>query len=177
MQLNPYPLDGNDDEPSRREHAQVTYQSLGSTTRSLIVAAMLGPALLGCPAASPSPPTVRFEIRGLKVESAESEYSTTFTHKATIVALGDSAVAVRPYLVTIRVNRLTGGDPDRAGQYPVDAVFPVVSGVGDFEAWGGSRPKRTSYQPAETWEPEKLELTIVGFAPMFSLPSNSVRTP
>jgi hypothetical protein len=152
-------------------------RSFGSTTRTLALTAAFASALVACPAGSVPAPHVRFEIRGLKVESTESEYSTSFTHKATIVALGDSAIAVLPYLVAIRISRTSGGDPDRAGQYPVDVVIPVIHGVGDFEMWGGSREKRTSYQPAATWEPEKLELTIVGFSPMFPLASTATRTP
>jgi len=124
-----------------------------------------------------TPQGIRFEVRGLRVERSENEYTTTFFHRATIVALGDSAITAQPYLVAVRSVRVSGGDPDVPSRSPADGLILVVNGVGDFELWGGSRTKRGQYLRGETWEPGKVEVSVVGFAPMFALPNSPVRTP
>ena len=85
-------------------------------------------AVMACAGQADRTPNVRFEIRGLRVESNETEYATGFYHKATLIALGDSAIAARPYLAVIRINKLSGGDPDENAQYPIDAVVDVDAG-------------------------------------------------
>jgi hypothetical protein len=124
-----------------------------------------------------SPPDVRFEIRGLRLESIESEYATSFWHRASIVALGDSAAASGTYLVVLRVNRISGGNPELVSPNPMTVIEPVVAGAGDFSWDGGYRSKRTRYQAAETWEPTKIEITVVGFVAAHDLPPLPVRTP
>lgn len=119
----------------------------------------------------PESPSVRFEIRSLRLETRENEYTTDFSHKANIVALGEGARARLPYMVSVRVTRLSGGDPARSGAYPVEFVIVVRDGIGDLELFGGSRYKKTDYREAETWEPEKIRVVLTGFIPLTPISS------
>lgn len=97
------------------------------------------------------------------MEAQESEYSTSFTHKANIVTLGGGPETRFPYVVSVRVTRISGGDPERSSAYPAEFTIVVRDGIGDLELFGGSRSKKTSYSEAETWEPEKIKVAITGF--------------
>lgn len=105
----------------------------------------------------------RFEIRGLNTSADKSEFSTTFRHKGTIVALGDSAETSGTYLVLVSISRISGGDPD-APRDPNDYLPVIVrGGVGDLSIYGGFR------LPSEKWEPEKIELRIFGAIPAITV--------
>lgn len=140
-------------------------------SRRLILAAVL--VAPSCQQAGTSRvPQVRFEVRGLQNQAVNNEYgSISYTHKATIVALGDSALTSRPYLVLLHVNKLSGGDPGQAARFPMTVAETVVQGVGDFTLYGGYHLK------TETWEPEKIEISVVGFVPAFPLAGSTTRTP
>ncbi len=126
-------------------------------------------AAVGCNA--PSNPDIRFELRGLKIEATETEYSTSYKFLGTVIAHGDSTVASRPYSVLYKVHRISGGDPSTARATNDDFVgVMVVNGSGDYADYAGSRRKATSYQSAETWEPEKVEVTSVAYSPWVAIP-------
>jgi len=121
--------------------------------------------------------SVSFEIRGLSTDVKENSIGTSFFHKATIIAVGDNVIAKAPYIVMVRINRLSGGDPATRIQNPQYGFFPVVGGVGDFYKYGGMRSNASPFRPAETWEPEKLELTLLGYIPMQSISGSPATTP
>jgi hypothetical protein len=125
---------------------------------------------------SSSPPAVRFELRGLRNVSETSTFgtskSTSFTHTGTVVAHADDSAALRrTYTVCYRVRRLSGGDPDSPQEPNALACAIVMNGVGDLQFSGGYRTS------AETWEPEKIELTPHGFFPWYPMSGESVKEP
>jgi hypothetical protein len=89
--------------------------------------------------------------------------SRSYTHKASVIALGDSAAAQRPYLVLYSVRRLSGGDPDAPRPANDYVTVLVQRGLGEIRESGGFR------WSTETWEPEKIELTPIGFVALSSL--------
>ena len=108
------------------------------------------------------PPAVRFELRGLRNVGETSTYgassSTTYRHVATIVAHAeDSASLRRTYTVCYRVRRLSGGDPTSPREPNALACAIVMNGVGDLDLYAGLRSS------ADSWEPEKIELTPHAF--------------
>lgn len=115
---------------------------------------------------------VRFEVRGLQAVAEEQETYTTFNQKATIVATGKDAK--RTYNVVFRVKHISGGDP---GSVPAGNRYTgvlVVDGVGDFTEFSGSRNKKTSYQEAETWQPEQVELVPLAYSVWREIPAAPV---
>jgi hypothetical protein len=108
---------------------------------------------------------VRFELRGMQTKSSESEYSTTFTHEGTVLAIGDSPAAKEPYAVLFEVKHISGGDPDvlaATGETHSVVVF-VTDGAGNYREYAGSRRKKTSYSAGDTWEQEKVDIRPLGY--------------
>lgn len=98
----------------------------------------------------------RFEVRGLTSTVEKPTYGgATFTHKATVVAMGDSVLTRGTYFVLLKVKRVGGGDPETPRKDGDFAVVVVQNGVGDLIVSGGYRT------PSERWEPEKIEVTPV----------------
>ncbi len=120
---------------------------------------------------------IKFDVRGLKNEATESSLFTSFTHKGNIIPMGDSSACKQPYLVLVKVTRVSGGDPGRQNVFPFNATIPVIDGIGEFEIPGGMREKRTAYNEPETWEPEKIEVNVVGYIPASALTGVVARTP
>lgn len=118
-----------------------------------------------------------FEIRGLRIEARESEYATDFYHKASILALGTPSASKKPYLVTVRIVRLSGGDPKRVASLPTEIPLVVRDGVGDLEVYGGTRQKKTDHSEAETWDPGKVRISITGFIPIRPVEGVTAETP
>jgi hypothetical protein len=104
----------------------------------------------------------------IQVDDQSSGF-TGFTSKATIVATGPDAKLI--YNVLYRVKHISGGDPAK----PVDpnryTGVLVVDGVGEYAAYLGARNKKTSYQEAETWQPEQVELVQLGYDVWTSAPA------
>jgi len=105
----------------------------------------------------------RFEIRSLKTSANKSEYSTSFTHEGTVVALGDSAATAGTYFVFVSISRVSGGDPDEPREQNDFATVLVRGGVGELRIYGGYR------SASEKWEPEKVELRIFGAFPAIEI--------
>jgi len=120
---------------------------------------------------------IRFDVRGLKNEANESSLFTTFSHKGNIIPMGDSSACKQPYLVLVKISRISGGDPERQNVFPFNAIIPIVDGIGEFEIPGGMREKRTAYSSGATWEPEKIEINVVGYIPATALAGVVARTP
>ena len=96
---------------------------------------------------------LRFEVRGLTTEVEKPTYGgATFTHKATIVAMGDSALSRGTYFVLLSVKRVSGGDPDAPRKDDDFTLVLVQNGVGEMSESGGYRTS------SERWETEKLEV-------------------
>lgn len=122
-------------------------------------------------------PEMRFDVRGLKNEASESSLFTSFSHKGNIIPMGDSAACKQPYLVLVKITRVSGGDPERQNVFPFNAIIPIVDGIGEFEIPGGLREKRTAYSSGGTWEAEKIEINVVGYIPAAALAGVVARTP
>ncbi len=107
----------------------------------------------------------RFEVRGLKNVGSKTSYSTatSFSHTATIVALGDSVATRGTYLVLVSVKRVEGGDPEEPRDPNDNAMVLVRGGVGEFAAYGGFRTSD------ERWDPEKIEVQIIGALPIIEI--------
>jgi hypothetical protein len=121
---------------------------------------------------------VRFEIRGLKTRAEDGQYGITYTHTATILAHGDSAVLARPYTVLLTIRRLSGGDPDQPRQDPDYGGAIVVGGTGDLAISGGYKSKGVrGVTEGEKWEPEKIEVRIIGYDYFTPIRSEPVRMP
>jgi hypothetical protein len=104
--------------------------------------------------------SLRFELKSLSNESKSETYAaTSFTHRGTVVALGDSLLTRLPYLVYFSVKRLSGGDPNLARRSDDMTLVFVHEGVGTFSVYGGYRLEK------EKWEPERIEVAPVGAIP------------
>lgn len=130
--------------------------------------------LTSCAMSSAREPEVRFEIRGFATRADESEYATTFSAGGTVIALGDSVVAKKPYIVLVEFKYLSGGDPELTHEPMTTRIATVRNGTGEIWVQAGYRQKRTSYQAAETWPPKKYEVRIVGYAPLYETSSTTV---
>lgn len=113
---------------------------------------------------------VRIEVRGLQNTSSPQSYGgTTFMHKATVVATGDSILSRRPFFVLFTVKRISGGDPGSTRGADENALVSMSGGIGEFAVGGGYRTS------AEKWEPEKIEITPVAIIPAAPIKGTSVR--
>lgn len=136
--------------------------------------AVLSTVLLGGCAASNTEKMPAFEIRGLKNEvSDETEtysHTITYTHKGTVVAIGDTTLTHRPYIVMIEVKTISGGEPGKTRDDRESYALVVVrGGVGEFIIGGGSKAAygaASQRKPLPIWEPEKIEATVVGVIPI-----------
>lgn len=109
---------------------------------------------------------LRFELRGLATDAKTSSYGgVTYEHKATVVVTGDSALAHQPMLLVYRATRLAGGDPGALRDATDFRLAQVTGGVGSITESGGYRTKE------ERWDPEKIELRIIGVLPITMLPT------
>ena len=107
--------------------------------------------------------TLRFEVRGLKnEESGSTTYGTTFLHKATVVAIGDSSLSKLPYELVYSIKRLSGGDPKAPRESDDRVAVLVLNGVGDLSFSGGYK------SATDKWDPEVVELTPFAMIPVFS---------
>lgn len=137
---------------------------------------------IGC-AAAPAPTSaddlakafslgkLRFEVRGLKNEVEKGEYSTTYTHKATVVAIGDSSLTKRPYWVLFSVKRLSGGDPESPRDATDIALVFIRDGVGELEESGGYKIKSSP----PSWAAEVIEIAPLAVIPLVPIAGNAVR--
>lgn len=133
-----------------------------------LTVSVLSLAVLGC---SNTPldrrPDVRFEVRPFTTTKSETEFGTSFGHRAPVLAVGDSADAQKPYLLVARLIHVSGGDPETWGDHKeVPLSIPVINGMGEIEISGGYRTKATSYQKGETWEPAQFRVELVGYVPI-----------
>jgi hypothetical protein len=107
--------------------------------------------------ADPSP---RFEVRGLELVKEPGTYygvGTTERYRATVVQLGNTT---QPYLVLVRTKVVSGGDPERSPTPEYTELIPVIDGTGDYSFNAGFRT------PSETWPSAKVEVTVIGTAPL-----------
>jgi hypothetical protein len=112
-----------------------------------------------------------FDIRGLKNQAASPSYGgTNFVHRGTVVALGDSSLARRPYWVLFAVKRIAGGDPEDPRTSDDFVLVFVRDGVGEVEESGGYRTA------SEKWEPEQIELTPIAVVPLIPISGPAVRS-
>jgi hypothetical protein len=113
---------------------------------------------------------LRFEVRGLTTEATTASYGgTTFVHKATVVALGDSVLTKRPYWLLYSVKRLSGGDPGHTRKKEDFTLVFVRDGIGELSESGGYRTS------AEKWEPEQVELAPLALVPIVSISGAPIR--
>jgi hypothetical protein len=116
-------------------------------------------------ACAPSPHHPKLAVRGLALSTDEMEYASQFRWHGQLVARAEDTGA---YIAIVRVRRLSGGDDEVAKAFATPRLLevPVAGGVGDFSINGGYRRKKTSFQEAETWDPAKFDVTIVGTTPV-----------
>jgi hypothetical protein len=100
------------------------------------------------------------EVRGLQNQATTNTFgtvtSTTFTHKAIVIAGGKQEFSKSPFFVFFTIKRLSGGDPD-APRKPDEMVIALVKdGIGDISFSGGYRTSD------KKWDPEKIELDPYG---------------
>ena len=131
--------------------------------------------VLGCNGAAADKAAIAavptFEIRGFKVEATKSSpgtayEGTSFHHKGTIVAHGDSALTKQAYLVLVKVTRISGGDPENPTES--ESWATVVDGVGDLTIYDGYR------SAGDKWDTPKLRVQVIGAVPVRGLESAAV---
>ena len=119
---------------------------------------------------------VRFEIRGFELRTQEDTYGTSYTVEGVIVAQGDTAALRQPYLLMVRFNLLSGGDPDSKRPNVEYGFFEVIDGDGKIAVSGGYRPKANAVlgREGETWQPPRYEARIVGYVPFTPVNNQAV---
>lgn len=103
---------------------------------------------------------LRFEVRGLSNDENTTSGFTQFTHRATVVAVGDEKLMARSYMVLWSVKRVAGGDPDSPRPLDDYAAVLLIDGAGKLEVSGGLRTE------AESWAPEQIQLGFLGAIPV-----------
>lgn len=113
---------------------------------------------------------LRFEMRGLKTDAVSTTYGgTQFTHRATVIALGDSSLAKRPYWLLYSVKRISGGDPGAVRKKDDVTMIFVRDGIGEMTEGGGYRTT------SEKWEQEQIEVMPIALIPSIPIAGPAVR--
>lgn len=110
---------------------------------------------------------LRFEVRGLANEgTAQSTGATDFSHRGTVLALGDTNLTSKSYLVFFAIERVSGGDPETRSTSNRSSSVVVERGAGRFQAYGGYRLQ------SERWSPEAIKVRPTAVIPLIN-PSDS----
>lgn len=141
----------------------------------LAVGLCIAPVVAGC-GGTQREPSIRFEVRGLRVDESNGSSFSIFQHRGVVVAMGDSVATRQSYLVLLRIAKTAGGPPDDKTPKTFQATVVVHDGTGDIEIYGGTRNKKTSFQDADTWQPASYEVDVVGYIPFRSLRPNPTPT-
>lgn len=114
---------------------------------------------------------LKFELRGLINASSKATYGdgATYSHRATVIATGDSSLVNLTYYLLFRVKRISGGDPAYPRGSDDYAVVLVERGLGNLAISGGYRTS------SEKWDPEVIEVTPIGVEPVITVSGTPVR--
>lgn len=113
-------------------------------------------------ACQPSRSDIEVEIIGPELELEDpSDYGgQAYSHTGSIVLHGDSADIAAPVLAVLRVERISGGDPEFPRPDGAFVVQLVENGAGSFDIFGGMRSRD------DAWAFEQIRLTVVGILPV-----------
>lgn len=126
-----------------------------------VMLAVVAAFAVGC--ARPSVPVMT--VRGITLNTDATDYGSTFSYHGSIIAPSD---AKGMYVAVVSFRLISGGGDEIKKEFATTqyTTIPVVAGSGEFTLGAGYRKKKTSYQEADTWEPARFEVAVVGAFPV-----------
>ena len=106
---------------------------------------------------------IKFEVRNFELKYEKNEYgagimSETFTGKGNIIATGDQNEVKKPYLVLLKITRVSGGsatDTNKEWKYHV----LVYEGLGEFNTYDSNTDKTKKFERPE------YKIVVIGYLP------------